>query len=399
MARLVGLWALLVLSWHAADGLPVATLAEGGAGPEGPRGLLQGAVGRPSHVQEAEAGLREAARRLAVLAQQESAQLRLQQDAEFDAVELGESLGAPNTDVSNNNVPVPPKKAMASKKKTKFNKNAGNAFLSPKKLVETEENVKNARASFKGPHAEIKRAIYKNDKMVNQEVFGDRSERQVKVASIAEQEKKLAKAKATLAAQKPRVWPEIHPAPKPKVVAFGSNTTAPTPAPTPPPTVDKVKPKKAAKEMKAKKAEAAKMANKERAKKKKVAKLTKKAEAKIAKRKAAVKSKGKKAVNSRQKSKKTNEMDVMLGESSEVSAAPKFNGGETMAQEDAQEESLVVLDRNKSPAKLVADIDKLRSEASEARMRSRTAYMVNYIKHAPAEATSSLDKVKQDYIM
>merc|ERR1712196_591382 len=170
----------------------------------------------------------------------------------------------------------------------------------------------------------------------------------VKVASIAEQEKKLAKAKATLAAQKPRVWPEIHPAPKPKVVAFGSNTTAPTPAPTPPPTVDKVKAKKAAKEM---------------------------------------------------KSKKTNEMDVMLGESSEVSAAPKFNGGETMAQEDAQEESLVVLDRNKSPAKLVAEIDKLRSEASDARMRSRTAYMVNYIKYAPAEATSPLDKVKQDYIM
>merc|ERR1712196_693551 len=220
----------------------------------------------------------------------------------------------------------------------------------------------------------------------------------VKVASIAEQEKKLAKAKATLAAQKPRVWPEIHPAPKPKVVAFGSNTTAPTPAPTPPPTVDKGKAKKAAKEMKAKKAEATKMANKERAKKKKVAKLTKKAQAKIAKRKADTKSKGKKA-ESRQKSKKTNEMDVMLGESSEVSAAPKFNGGETMAQEDAQEESLVVLDRNKSPAKLVADIDKLRSEASDARMRSRTAYMVNYIKHAPAEATSSLDKVKQDYIM
>merc|ERR1711990_178408 len=72
-------------------------------------------------------------------------------------------------------------------------------------------------------------------------------------------------------------------------------------------------------------------------------------------------------------------MDVMLGEISEDSAAPKFNGGETMAQEDAQEESLVVLDRNKSPAKLVADIDKLRSEASEARMRSRTAYMVDYI--------------------
>merc|ERR1712196_223309 len=167
----------------------------------------------------------------------------------------------------------------------------------------------------------------------------------------------------------------IHPAPKPKVVAFGSNTTAPTPAPTPPPTVDKVKAKKAAKEMKAKKAQA-----------------------KIAKRKAGTKSKGKKA-ESRQKSKKTNEMDVMLGESSEVSAAPKFNGGETMAQEDAQEESLVVLDRNKSPAKLVAEIDKLRSEASDARMRSRTAYMVNYIKHAPAEATSSLDKVKQDYIM
>ena len=368
---MASLWLLIVLSWNAADGLPLSSLDEVFLNNE----FIQRAEGNTRSGKWAESDLRKAAAELAALAKKESGELKM--DEEDSTLDLGEGM-----DVAGPIAPPPPQ-AMADKNKEKFKKNAANSFLPPKKLVETEENVTNARGSFKGPHAEIKVAIMKKDKLVNAKVFGKQSERQVKVASIKAQEEKLAKSKARLAAQKPRVFPEIHPAAKSKQVVFGSNTTRPTPAPTPVPTPNKVAIAKAAKE---KKAAEKKAADKAAAKKKAAAKL--KANAKRIAAKAAKKPAAKRAPKA----------EVMLGESDDVAASERFKGGETMSQEDSQEEELVEMDRNKSPKQLVEDIDKLRSEASEARMKSRTAYMMHYIKTADEKPKDQAAKLKQQYM-
>jgi hypothetical protein len=279
-------------------------------------------------------------------------------------VELGASLKAPDVDTSSKNVPKPAADELTDKGKAEHDKAAANAFLSPEDVVKVEENVTSVRGSFKGPHAEIDRAIYNKDLRTEAAVFGKSKERDVKLEEIKKDQAAVVAGRAALEKRvetKP-VWPHIPTPGVAKKVAFGSNTTAPTSAPTAAETAAPTAPTAAPTAAPTSQGQV----------------VQTDAEKKVAAAKG----------GQREDLGESDDIKVWPNKAKqtplqEVSNAP---GGQTTKVIDSEEEQLVRMDRGQPAAKLVKDLDAFRAKAHEMRLKSRLAYVVHYAKMSKAGA-------------
>jgi len=170
-----GAWLLLVLAWNS-DAVPTSS--------DGDVVHLGAVTNNNEGVKKEQAAV-----------QRDLTELHLIEDvlsergASSLSVQMGENVDQQPQDYTDE------QKKMAAEDKAQHEHNTAvnDPLLSPAKLLKNEENVTNAREDFKGPHADVSRAIAKRGKSTNAEVFGGANEAGIKTKRIKEDAKQLSK--------------------------------------------------------------------------------------------------------------------------------------------------------------------------------------------------------------